>query len=268
MCADVGGAPLGSPFVKLHPAAAKGFASNADDYERARPSYPPDAVEHLVSTLGLAPGRTVVDVAAGTGKLTRLLVASGARVVAVEPIAEMRAKLSGTAPTAEALDGTAERLPLADATADAITVAQAFHWLDGPAALAEFHRVLRPGGALAVVYNERDRTVGWMARLNRLLEEYRGDTPQQWDGRWRNAFATTELFGPLEESAFDNPHTLSPEEVIGRFRSLSFVGALDGSSQGRLLAGIAKLLASDPDTSGRTELVMPQRTVVSTCRWR
>lgn len=254
--------------MDLHPAAAQGFSRNADDYERTRPSYPAAAVEHLVAALGLGPGRTVVDVAAGTGKLTRLLLRTGARVVAVEPIAEMRERLAATASEAEPLEGTAEHLPLGDGVADGITVAQAFHWFDGRAALAELHRVLAPGGALAVVYNERDRGHGWLTEANRLLEAYRGDTPQQWQGAWREPFDATGLFTPLEDAVFDNPQTLTPEEVIGRFRSMSYVGALDSADQGALLAGIAKLLASHPETAGRAEVVIPQRTVVSTCRRR
>src|SRR3954471_9902173 len=136
----------------MHPVAAAGFASAADVYERARPSYPVEAVEWMARRTGLGPGSTVVDVGAGTGQLTRPLPATGARVVAIEPVAEMRAKLDGF----ESHDGTAEELPLADASADVITVAQAFHWFDHARALPELHRVLRPGGHLALFWNSRD----------------------------------------------------------------------------------------------------------------
>src|SRR5947208_10781774 len=122
--------------MRVHPAAA-GFARAAGVYERARPEYPPEAVAWLVDRLDLPPGRVVVDVAAGTGKLTRLLVPSGARVVAVEPLAEMRAQLEEAVPSVEALEGTAEALPLADDFADAVTVAAAFHWFRAAEALPE-----------------------------------------------------------------------------------------------------------------------------------
>src|SRR5207248_291508 len=141
--------------MSVHPAAA-GFARAADVYERARPEYPPEAVAWLVERLDLGPGRVVVDVAAGTGKLTRLLVPSGAQVVAVEPLAEMREVLRGVVPEAEAREGTAEALPLPDDCADAVMVAAAFHWFRRDEALPELARVLRPGGRLAIVYNLRD----------------------------------------------------------------------------------------------------------------
>jgi SAM-dependent methyltransferase len=132
--------------TRLPPAASMGFARAAAAYERGRPGYPSAAVDFLAARLRLGPGRRVVDLAAGTGTLARSLPATGAEVIAVEPVAEMRAALPARA---RAVDGTAE------ASADAVAVAQAFHWFDGDAALAEIHRVLRPGGALALVWNRR-----------------------------------------------------------------------------------------------------------------
>src|SRR5690606_25154234 len=133
---------------RIPDAAAEGFGRGAEAYESARPSYPPDAVGEIATVCDVGPGRRVLDLAAGTGKLTRLLVPTGAEVVAVEPVAEMRAVLSAVLPGVEALDGTAEAIPLPDASVDAVTVAQAFHWFDPPVALAEIARVLRPGGTL------------------------------------------------------------------------------------------------------------------------
>ena len=252
----------------IHPAAASGFASNADDYERTRPGYPEAAVEFLVATLGLRAGVTVVDVAAGTGKLTRLLVPSGARVVAVEPVAPMRAYLEETCPGAEVLDGVAEDLPFADASVDAVTVAQAFHWFDGARAVASFARVLRPGGVLAVVYNHRDRQAPWLAAVNQLVEAQREETPHHWDGRWQDALAQSPSFTALPRADFDNPQVLTPDEFVGRIRSLSFVGAMAPDAQSALLASVAALVAEHPDTAGRAELVVGQRTSVQTWRRR
>ncbi len=152
----------------LHPDAYS-FAGVAELYERVRPEYPDEAVDWLVGRLGLEPGRVVVDLAAGTGKLTRRLVPSGARVVAVEPLPEMRAQLERIVPAADIVPGTAEELPLPDASADAVTVGQAFHWFDPEPAIAEIARVLRPGGALAPVWNIRDLSDPFQAELDELL---------------------------------------------------------------------------------------------------
>jgi SAM-dependent methyltransferase len=252
----------------IHPAAADGFSNNAADYERTRPGYPRPAVAHLAEVLGLRPGATVADVAAGTGKLTQLLVATGARVVAVEPVAAMRSLLVTNCPGAEVLEGTAEHLPLDDATVDAVTVAQAFHWFDGPRAVAEFARVLRPGGGLAVVYNHRDRQSPWLAAVNALVESHRRDTPHHWDGRWQDALEHDRSFAPAGRAEFDNPQLLTPDEFVARMRSLSFVGAMPSADQAALLHSVAELIATHPDTAGKEQLVLGQRTTVATWRRR
>ncbi|HMJ74516.1 MAG TPA: methyltransferase domain-containing protein, partial [Iamia sp.] len=150
-------------------AAAEGFSAGADDYERGRPSYPADAVEVLCRQLGIGPGARVLDLAAGTGKLTRLLVPTGAEVVAVEPVSEMRRRLRANVPQALVLDGTAEKLPLPDRSVDAVTVAQAFHWFDPEVALKEIAWVLKPGGGLGLIWNERDTREPWVDELSRLI---------------------------------------------------------------------------------------------------
>jgi ubiquinone/menaquinone biosynthesis C-methylase UbiE len=149
--------------------AALGFDNNAGAYEAARPSYPAEAVAYIVGHGGIGPGRRVLDLAAGTGKLTRLLVPTGAEVVAIEPVAGMRDQLVAQSPDVEVHDGTAEALPLADGSVDAITVAQAFHWFDAPVALAEMRRVLRPRGHLFLVWNIRDRDRDWVREFGDLL---------------------------------------------------------------------------------------------------
>ncbi|MGH9279466.1 MAG: class I SAM-dependent methyltransferase, partial [Acidimicrobiales bacterium] len=167
----------------------------------------------VVDLLGLWPGRTVLDLAAGTGKLTRLLVPSGARVVGVEPLAEMRAELAGVLPEVEAVEGTAEAIPLGDGTADAVTVAQAFHWFDGARALDEIHRVLRPQGGLAMLWNVRDRTVEWVNRLADITEPY-ADAPRYRTGEWREAFATTEAFTTLEGRRYAFEHEVDAPTMV------------------------------------------------------
>jgi ubiquinone/menaquinone biosynthesis C-methylase UbiE len=227
----------------VHEAAAVGFARSAEAYDRARPEYPPDAIAWLAGRLALRPGRTVLDLAAGTGKLTRPLAATGAEVVAVEPVAEMRARIP--TPT-RALDGTAEAIPLGAASVDAVTVGQAFHWFDGPVALAEIHRVLRAGGALALVWNRRPLDDPVHAAIEALVAPHRRDAPTHSSGAWRSAFETTTLFGPLEERAFAHAVRHDADALADRVGSTSVVAALDDGARGEILAAVRGLAAGGP----------------------
>jgi SAM-dependent methyltransferase len=222
----------------IHPAAAAGFARSAAAYERGRPGYPDDAVDALVAAL---PGRDVVDLAAGTGKLTRALAARGCAVVAVEPVAEMRAAIE---PPARAVAGTAEATGLASASFDGVTVAQAFHWFDGPRALAEIHRVLRPGGVLALMWNGRLMEDEIHQRIEALLAPYRGTVPAHRAERWREAFAGTPLFGPLQQETFANEQVLDADGLADRVGSISFVAALKDDERAGLLEA-TRALAGD-----------------------
>ena len=202
------------PASELHP-ATRGFGLAADAYERGRPDYPQAAIDWIVERLGIGPGKTVVDLAAGTGKLTRLLVPTGADVVAVEPIAEMRAKIEG----ARAVEGTAEAMPLGDASADAVTVGQAFHWFRAEDALAEIHRVLRPGGGLALVWNVRDESHPLNAGASAIIAPLEGGVPR---GRKRD---WAEVIGASETASFPHEQLLDEDGFVERFLSISFVAA-------------------------------------------
>jgi SAM-dependent methyltransferase len=210
-------------------------------YERGRPGYPRAAVDFLAARLRLGPGRTVVDLAAGTGKLTRPLLATGAEVVAVEPVAEMRAALPAGA---RALDGTAEQMPLSTASADAVAVAQAFHWFDGDAALEEIHRVLRPACSLALVWNLRHTDDPLNQAIEALLAPYRGHrSPLHADDWWR-AFEGNRLFGPLEGSVFPNDQSLSADGLADRIASVNFIARLDERERTKVVRD-ARALAGD-----------------------
>jgi SAM-dependent methyltransferase len=221
----------------VHPAAAKGFSRSADAYERGRPGYPRAALDWLADRLQLAPGTTVVDLAAGTGKLTRELVRTGAAVVAVEPVAEMRSLLPAEART---LEGTAEAIPLDGGSVDAVTVAQAFHWFDGERALAEIHRVLRPDGVLALVWNRRGSDP-LNAAIEELVAPHRGDVPTHHGGAWRAAFERTRLFGPPETRSFENTQALDADGLADRVGSISFAAALDAGPREELLGRVRAL---------------------------
>lgn len=223
--------------TRVHPAAAAGFASAADVYERARPSYPPDAVDWLVARTAIGRGSTVLDVGAGTGKLTRLLVPTGARVIAVEPIAEMRAFIEG----AEVVDGTAEDLPFPDGAADLVTVAQAFHWFDLDRALPELHRVLRPGGQLALVWNMRDLNDPLQRAVEDLLAPLRDEVPGQQLGSWREPLERSPLFGTGGTREFRYEQRLTADDLCGRVASTSFVAAMRPVEREELLVRVRAL---------------------------
>ncbi|MBW3578956.1 MAG: class I SAM-dependent methyltransferase [Actinobacteria bacterium] len=246
----------------VHHLARDGFAAAADAYERGRPGYPPDAVTFLASALGLQAGRVVVDVGAGTGKLTRALVTTGADVVAVEPVDAMRDRLADELPTVDVRDGTAEAMPVDDAAADAVTAGQSFHWFDGPRALAELRRVLRPRGRLGLVWNVRDESVGWVARLSAVIEPYSKDAPRHARGAWKRAFDETGGFGRLRLRSFRHASALTVDQVVDRYLSISFIAVLDEAERVTVEAAIRDVLSSDPDTGGRVRVQHPYRTDV------
>jgi SAM-dependent methyltransferase len=233
--------------MTVHPRAAVGFGRAADAYERARPGYPAEAVSWLRDRLDLGPGRTVVDLAAGTGKLTRLLLPTGARVVAVEPVAAMRDTLARAVPAAEIVDGTAEAMPLPEGTTDAVTVAQAFHWFSTAEALAEIHRVLRPDGGLALVWNRRDLDDPLQVAMDGMIARHRGDVPTHRTGRWKSAFAASDLFGPLEEHLVPYHQELDRRGLVDRVMSTSVMAALPDAERRRAVADIEEMAAGQAE---------------------
>ena len=247
--------------MPTHATAAAGFGSAAGAYERGRPSYPDDAVAYLAAELGLGPAARVLDLAAGTGKLTRLLVEGGADVVAVEPVAAMRAILAAAVPGIPVLEGTAEAIPLPAGSVDAVTVAQAFHWFDADAALAEIHRVLRPGGGLGLVWNAMDTGLEWVAVLRELVHAVRGSEPQYGGSPWRDAFASSGLFTPLSEQTFDVVQELDEDGLVDRVTSTSYVAALSDAERQSLIAQVRTLAAGVPHP-----IRLPYRTDVFCCR--
>jgi SAM-dependent methyltransferase len=226
--------------MAIHEEARRGFQAGAAAYERGRPGYPAGAVEWLVGQLSLGPGRTIIDIGAGTGKLTRELVATGAEVVAVEPVPAMREQLARAVPAARVLDGTAEALPFADATADAIAVAQAFHWFDVPRALAEFHRVLLPGGRFALIWNRRRLDQPLHREIHAIIEPYHGDSPNH-RGEWREPVASSDLFAPVAELEVPYEQELDVNGVVDRVASTSFIGALSEAEHDDVVRRIREL---------------------------
>jgi len=243
--------------MAIHESAAKGFAAGADAYERGRPAYSPEAIERLIVELGIGPGIRVLDLAAGTGKLTRQLEPTGAELVAVEPVAEMRAKLSAASPDVEAVEGTAEAIPLPNHSVDAVVVGQAFHWFEGIRAVSEIRRVLKPGGAVGLVWQARNPTRPWIDRLNDIIDRADDGHPRFRTMEWRAAFDRTALFGPLRTASFETVQRASPETIVDRVASISYVAAMSEARRARVLGEVRELLGTDPDTAGSDMIELP-----------
>jgi SAM-dependent methyltransferase len=202
------------------------------------------------SSTGSGKVRRVLDLGAGTGKLTQLLTARGLEVTAVEPLAEMREQLAAAVPGAKVLDGSAEKIPLADGSVDAVVVAQAWHWFEPSLAIAEVARVLTPGGTLGLVWNIRDHTEPWVAELDRVLHRHS-----------RQEINTSpELSAPFEkverlEVRWE--HALTRSELLDMVASRSYVITMPANDRAELLNQVGELLDSHLDLRGRKNLTMP-----------
>jgi len=253
---------------RTHP-AVRGFDRSAPLYERVRPGYPPAAIRFLGRTLGLRRGRTVVEVGSGTGKFTRALAPIGAARVAVEPTAGMRAVFEQAVPDVPLLDGTAESIPLPDGFADAVVAAQAFHWFRARPALREFARVLRPGGGVGLVWNSRDETVGWSARMSEIVRRYEGNDRRTREPRWRSAFREGgSPFGALRKREFTFAQRGPPEMFVDRLLSVSWVSVQPPSVRRAIAAEFRRVLREDPLTRGRRTIELPYQTQVFWARLR
>jgi SAM-dependent methyltransferase len=246
--------------VTVHRVAQQGFGNEADTYERSRPGYPPDALGWLVENLRIRPGARVVDLAAGTGKLTRLLEPTGADLVAVEPVAGMWKVFAEILPGVPIVAGAAEALPFADETAHAVTVAQAFHWFDRDRAFEELRRVLRPGARLGIIWNARDRSVDWVNAAWTIMDGVEKEAPWRDHENWReSALGPRPGFGPISEATFHHEQHLTHEGVIDRFRGVSHVASLPPGEQAAVLAEVRQLLTTHPETRGRSTVAVPYR---------
>ena len=224
--------------TEIHPAAAGGFATSADAYERGRPGYPEEAMAWVAERLRLEEGRDVLDLAAGTGKLTRALVPFGARVIAIEPIDEMREQLFRALPDVDAFDGTAEAIPLPDGSVDAVTCGQAFHWFRATEALREIHRVLRPGGGLALVWNMRDLSDALQGRIHEILTPYGASVRSYRDFAPGEAVEQSRLFGAVEHRSWPYVQRLSRAHLVDRIASISYIAILDPDARAGVLSQV------------------------------
>ena len=229
------------------------FGSQAAAYERGRPSYPPEAVDWLLAPTDTWVARDVLDLGAGTGKLTTRLVERGLTVIAVDPIAEMLEMLRTALPDTPALLGSAEQIPLPDNAVDAVLVAQAWHWFDQERAVAEIARVLRPGGRLGVLWNTRDQRSGWVKDFGRIvgLEHDRDN-------------ATVDLPEPFTDIATHQvewTNYITPQALIDYVASRSYCITSPAEVRARTLDEVRELLVNHPSLANATGLAMPYITV-------
>ena len=245
--------------VTIDENAARSFGPAADLYDSVRPTYPAAALQWLT---GDAPKddapKDVVDIGAGTGLLTRGLIALGHNVTAVEPDPQMLAKLTAASPGLTAAhEGSAEAIPLPDSSADVMTAGQAFHWFDRAKALPELHRVLRPGGVLAPIWNVRDESTGWVAALTEAIGSSQGE---------RDALAAIEpgyfgdLFRTSEYKVFRHEWPLDRAGALRLVRSRSYYLTADEQGRRRITAAVEDVLANHPDLAGRDTFAMPYKT--------
>jgi SAM-dependent methyltransferase len=224
------------------------FGRAAEDYELGRPDWPEEIVERALAELELGPADRVLDLAAGTGKLSRALVPRVGRVVAVEPDDEMRALLARAVPEVELVAGKAEGIPLPENSVDAVFVGEAFHWFDGPQALAEIARVVRPRGGLALLWNEPDKPVQPPVgeAVERVVDEAirRGGEPggpRYRSGVWRDPFATAP-FEELREAHLEYEATVDREALIAYVLSISSVASLPGDERAAVADRLRSLI--------------------------
>jgi SAM-dependent methyltransferase len=229
---------------------ARSFGGVADAYERARPSYPAEAVRWL-----LGPGPLdVVDLGAGTGKLTAVLLGEGHRVVAIEPLAPLRAKLAEALPATPALEGRAEAIPLPDRSADAVLAGQAFHWFDTVPALEEIARVLRPGGTLGLVWNFRGESQAWMRDLAAFAGQ--DGLPEGWTAE----FEQLPHVAGIDRCDFELVHPVDRDILVALVSSWSTVASLAEPEREQMLARVRDLWDHHPDLGGTAGAAMSYRT--------
>jgi SAM-dependent methyltransferase len=238
---------------------------DAWDYDELRPNYAWEAIDMVISRGTLGPTSVLVDLAAGTGQLSKRFMSRGLNVVAVEPARNMRGVLEARLPTVGILDGTAEAIPLDDGTVDVVVVGNAFHHFQREAAFAEIRRVLRPGGALALFWawplEDEQRSIPGMSEIYDVVEAARGSNEIATAYRsWAEPPPAADGFGPFERSEFRVTHVIPSARLADLYATSSDVASLPAAARDELLVRIADLAGSLPET-----LELPARTVVDLC---
>lgn len=229
------------------------FGAHADAYERARPAWPEEAARWLLPE----GAELVVELGAGTGKLTRAVAALGVRVVAVEPDPRMLAVLRGLG--LEGVEGSAEAIPFGDGVADGVLAGSSLHWFELEQALPEIHRVLRAGGRFGFGWNHRDDRHPTIARMSDAVYEAQTRTRgPRWRSRdWPAELISSGVFRDVEHALFEHVHELPREALVDQLVSYSGVAALPEGERRRVIAAVASALDADPAVSDGTTLRLP-----------
>jgi ubiquinone/menaquinone biosynthesis C-methylase UbiE len=224
------------------------FGRVADDYERGRPTYPSEAVRWLIGD-----AQRVIDLGAGTGKLTSALIGLVPEIVAVEPQLSMVNQLKRALAGAHAVCGSAERIPIRSRWADAVVVAQAFHWFDQERAVPEIARVLKPPARLGLIWNVRDESIDWIAELSRLASRDNS-------AHIRSSLKQVPLFRPFETKTFQMVQVLDRNALLAHVRSRSTVAAVDEAERIRIMKAVVQLCDRHPDLAGKTRFELRYKT--------
>ena len=233
----------------IHEKVHKGYeAKTVDVYEKARPSYPKLATDFIIKTLNLNNNSCVLDMGAGTGKFTRLLEQYNLNITAVEPVQAMIDKFKEVTPNIKIVEGLSTNIPLSNNSIDAIFCAQCFHWFATEETLKEFLRVLKPKGALVLIWTQYDFSCEWLNKLSLMTDKYRNDTPQFKTGKWIDIFNTTKYFKELTKMSFkdyDLDNFVNKQHIWDRVLSVSFISCLSKKEQESLQKEIYEMLEKE-----------------------
>lgn len=246
----------------LHWSAFSGYLQAADAYAKGRPGYPAEVDKWLKTVIKVGHDTVVLDLGAGTGKFTQHLLDLEAKVIAVEPVQALFDKFQARYPQVPAYLAAAEALPdaLRDHSVDVVVCAHSFHWFANAEAMAQIHRVLKPGGRLVMLWNLRDTREPWVAEVAGAVSEVAGDSPRYYSQQWRKVFPYGK-FAPLHEHHFAHLHTGTPEDVIvNRIKSISFIAAKPQAEQDDILAKVRGVIANHVDLQGKDQVSVPYDT--------